>query len=119
MPVALQAKSGVTTTKYLYTLGTRPVAQNTTAWEYLLPDALGSVRQIVDANGSVTLAESYEPYGTVLTSNGTASSIFAYIERQSAQTIFLSHLFTLRSSRGSRTASAAVQLRLERCKHVR
>ena len=46
------------------------------------PDALGSVRQIVDANGNVTLAKSYEPYGTVLTSNGTASSIFAYAGEQ-------------------------------------
>jgi RHS repeat-associated protein len=26
----------------------------------------------------VTLAESYEPYGSVLTSTGTASSIFGY-----------------------------------------
>jgi RHS repeat-associated protein len=80
--VVLQSKTGVTTTKYLYSLGTRPVAQNTTAWEYLLPDALGSVRQIVDANGNVTLAESYEPYGTVLTSTGTASSIFGYAGEQ-------------------------------------
>ncbi len=78
LPVVLQAKTGVTTTKYLYTLGTRPLAQNTTAWEYLLPDALGSVRQIVDANGNVTLVKSYEPYGSVLTSTGTASSIFGY-----------------------------------------
>ena len=74
--VVLQAKTGTTTTKYLYAFGTRPLAQNTTVWEYLLPDALGSVRQIADANGNVTLAKSYEPYGTVLTSNGTASSIF-------------------------------------------
>jgi RHS repeat-associated protein len=43
---------------------------------------LGSVRQIVDANGNVTLAESYEPYGSVLTSTGTASSIFAYAGEQ-------------------------------------
>jgi RHS repeat-associated protein len=63
----------------LYAIGTRPIAQYTSgSAEYLLPDALGSVRQIVDANGNVTLAESYQPYGTVLTSNGTASSIFGY-----------------------------------------
>jgi len=40
------------------------------------------VRQIVDANGNVTLAESYEPYGSVLSSNGDASSIFAYAGEQ-------------------------------------
>ncbi len=78
LPVILQAKTGSATTQYLYALGTRPLAQNGGAWEYLLPDALGSVRQIVDANGNVTLAESYEPYGSVLTSTGTATSIFAY-----------------------------------------
>jgi RHS repeat-associated protein len=68
--------------QYVYALGTRPLAQYGGAWEYLLPDALGSVRQIVDANGNVTLAESYEPYGSVLSSNGTASSIFAYAGEQ-------------------------------------
>ncbi len=78
LPVVLQAKTGITTTKYLYSLGTRPLAQNSTAWEYLLPDALGSVRQIADANGNVTLAESYEPYGSVLTSTGSATSIFGF-----------------------------------------
>jgi RHS repeat-associated protein len=79
LPVVLQSKTGVTTTPYLYSLGTRPVAQYTSGnAEYLLPDALGSVRQIVDANGNVTLAKSYEPYGSVLTSTGTASSIFGY-----------------------------------------
>jgi hypothetical protein len=82
LPVVLQAKTGSATTQYLYALGTRPLAQTTTAWEYLLPDALGSVRQIVDGSGNVTLAESYEPYGNVLISNGTASSIFAYAGEQ-------------------------------------
>jgi len=60
----------------------RTLEQRGTAWEYLLADALGSVRQIVDANGNVTLAESYEPYGSVLTINGTASSIFGYAGEQ-------------------------------------
>jgi hypothetical protein len=45
-------------------------------------DTARSVRQIVDADGNVTLAESYEPYGSVLMSNGTASSIFAYAGEQ-------------------------------------
>lgn len=80
--MVLQAKMGSATTQYLYSIGTRPLGQYTSAWEYLLPDALGSVRQSADANGNVTLAESYEPYGTVLTSTGTASSIFAYAGEQ-------------------------------------
>jgi YD repeat-containing protein len=67
LPVVLQSHAGEDTTQYVYALGTRPLAQNGGAWEYLLADALGSVRQIAAANGNVTLAESYEPYGSVLT----------------------------------------------------
>ena len=40
------------------------------------------MRQIADASGNVTLAESYESYGKVLTSTGTASSIFGYSGEQ-------------------------------------
>ena len=69
----LQSKTGANATKYVYALGTRPLAQYGTTWEYLLADALGSVRQIVDADGNVTLAESYEPYGSVLSSTGTVA----------------------------------------------
>jgi|WetSurMetagenome_2_1015567.scaffolds.fasta_scaffold12085_2 hypothetical protein len=65
-------------TKYLCSLGICPLAQNSSIWEYLIPDALGSVRQIVNGNGYVTLAESYESYGTVWTRMGTVSSIFDY-----------------------------------------
>jgi RHS repeat-associated protein len=43
---------------------------------------LGSVRQIVDANGNVTLAKSYEPYGSVLNSSGTASSMYGFTGEQ-------------------------------------
>lgn len=78
LPVVLQSKTGAATTKYVYRLGTRPLAQNTTAWKYLRPDAFGSVRQIAAANGNVTLAKSYEPYDSVLNSSGTATSIFGY-----------------------------------------
>ena len=56
LPVVLQAQTGSATTQYLYALGTQPLAQSTTAWESLLPDALDSVRQSVDAGGNVTLA---------------------------------------------------------------
>jgi YD repeat-containing protein len=61
LPVVLQSKTGANAMQYVYALGTRPLAQYGSAWEYLLADALGSVRQIVDANGNVTLAESYAP----------------------------------------------------------
>ena len=79
----LQSKTGANATKYVYALSTRPLAQySSDVSEYLLADALGSVRQIADADGNVTLAESYEPYGSVLSSTGTASSIFGYAGEQ-------------------------------------
>jgi RHS repeat-associated protein len=78
LPVVLQAKAGTATTQYLYTLGTRPLAENGGTWEYLLPDALGSVRQIVDANGNIVLTQDYEPYGSVLNSSGSGQSTYGF-----------------------------------------
>jgi RHS repeat-associated protein len=83
LPVVLQAKTGSNATQYLYSMGTRPVAQyGSSAWQYLLTDALGSVRQIADASGNVLLTESYEPYGKLLSSSGSGSSIFGYSGEQ-------------------------------------
>ncbi len=49
--VVLQSKTGANAMQYVYALGTRPLAQNNGAWEYLLADALGSVRQIKVLSG--------------------------------------------------------------------
>ncbi len=48
----------------------------------MAPDALGSVRQVVDPAGSVTLAQSYDPFGNPLTSAGSDSSAFGYTGEQ-------------------------------------
>jgi RHS repeat-associated protein len=40
------------------------------------------VRQVVDPAGSVTLAQSYDPFGNLLTSAGTGSSVFGYTGEQ-------------------------------------
>ena len=45
---------------------------------YHLGDALGSVRQLTDGTGSVTLAKNYEPYGNVLGSAGSGNSVFQF-----------------------------------------
>ena len=45
--------------------------------QYFLSDSLGSVRQIIAANGGVTYTASYEPYGKLLTSGGNGSA-FAF-----------------------------------------
>jgi RHS repeat-associated protein len=78
LPVVLQAKTGVTTTQYLFDMGTRPLAEYDTVWEYLLPDGLGSVRQLVDVSAQVTLARGYMPYGEALWSVGAGSSAYGY-----------------------------------------
>jgi RHS repeat-associated protein len=62
---------------YLY--GTMRIGElQSGGFAYHLPDALGSVRQLTDANASVTLAKSYEPFGAVLTSAGNGTSIFGW-----------------------------------------
>jgi RHS repeat-associated protein len=45
---------------------------------YFLRDALGSVRQLANATGIVTLAKSYEPFGQTLSSSGFGTSNFSY-----------------------------------------
>ena len=83
LPVVLQAKTSSASTQYVYSLGTRPVPEyEAGAWEYLLADPLGSVRQIADASGNVTLLKSYEPYGSVLNGQGSGASIFSYAGEQ-------------------------------------
>ncbi len=47
-------------------------------FDYFLGDALGSVRQLADDNGDVTLARRYEPYGDVLESAGTGETSYDF-----------------------------------------
>jgi RHS repeat-associated protein len=65
------------TTTYLYGV-TRVGEQQPNGWAYHLSDALGSVRQLVDAAAQVTLARGYMPYGEELWSLGTGSSEYGY-----------------------------------------
>ena len=77
------------TNTYLY--GNGRIGQFTGADSAIfLGDALGSVRQLVDGSGAVTLAKSYEPYGEVLWSKGEASSRYGYTsEMQNGDLVFL------------------------------
>jgi len=68
------------TNTYLY--GNERIAQVNTTTEYFLGDALGSVRQLVDTSGDITLAKSYQPYGETLSSAGSETSPFAYTGEQ-------------------------------------
>jgi RHS repeat-associated protein len=83
---ALDLNTGLTqvlndgTNTYLYGVGR--IAQTNTTTEYFLGDALGSVRQMTDATGEITLAKSYQPYGETLSSVGNGSSPFAFTGEQ-------------------------------------
>jgi hypothetical protein len=92
LPVVLQAKTGTTTTLYLFDMGTRPLAEYDSAWEYLLADGLGSVRQIADDGSNVRLTESYEPYGSLLNSQGGATSAFGFTGEQKSQPRVPAHI---------------------------
>jgi hypothetical protein len=46
--------------------------------EYFLGDALGTVRQLADMTGTVTLARNYDPYGQVLSSTGTSNTPYGF-----------------------------------------
>jgi len=65
------------TNTYLYGVG-RIAQESTSGEQYFLADALGSVRQLVDANGSVQVVKSYEPYGEVLSSLGDGVSNYGF-----------------------------------------
>ncbi|MCI0528683.1 MAG: RHS repeat-associated core domain-containing protein, partial [Nitrospira sp.] len=43
-----------------------------------MTDALGSVRQLTDAQGEITLANAYEPYGDLAQANGTAQTSYGF-----------------------------------------
>jgi RHS repeat-associated protein len=64
---------------YAYLYGVDRLAQvSASETDYFLGDALGSVRQLVDATGQVILAKNYEPFGTVLGSAGSSASAYGF-----------------------------------------
>ena len=52
------------------------------AWGYVLPDALGSVRQFVGSHDQVDLAQSFDPFGGLLEAVGSGASGFGYTGEQ-------------------------------------
>jgi RHS repeat-associated protein len=73
------------TQTYLY--GDARIAQTGAGgMEYFLPDAMGSVRQIVAANGVLLMNQSYTPYGKVLNGQSTTHSIYGFDGEQTDST---------------------------------
>lgn len=46
--------------------------------QYFLGDALGSVRQLTDSTGAVSLANIYDPYGVVSAKSGPGETSYGY-----------------------------------------
>jgi RHS repeat-associated protein len=67
LPQVLATSDGAA---YLYGLGL--LAQQSGAWQYPLPDGLGSLRQWTDVGGQVTYAARYAPFGALLWQQGSA-----------------------------------------------
>lgn len=65
------------TNTYLYGMGR--IAENQgSVNEYYLADALGSVRQLTNAQGQVTLTNAYQPYGTLAQTAGNAQTSYGF-----------------------------------------
>ncbi|MCA9938267.1 MAG: hypothetical protein KC418_06475, partial [Anaerolineales bacterium] len=85
LPQVLTARQGGTTSRYLRGLGligeqhggTGPFADPPT-WQYTLADALGSIRQVTNGQGKVTLSQDFDPFGAVMSSNGVAASAYGF-----------------------------------------
>jgi RHS repeat-associated protein len=76
----LVADDGSEETFYLHGHGL--IAEYAGAWSYPLNDGTGSLRQTVDEGGTVTLARSYQPFGSILQEEGTYETIFGYMGGQ-------------------------------------
>jgi RHS repeat-associated protein len=79
LSTVLQQTTGVTTTNYLY--GDGLLGQdNGGSLQFLLPDALGSVRLVTNGSGAVIGTASYDAFGAQTTTG--ASSEFGYAGQQ-------------------------------------
>jgi RHS repeat-associated protein len=78
LPEVIIATTGGASTYYVQVQGQILAQYGSGAWAYVLPDHLGSVRQLADADGQVTLAQSYDPFGVLLEANGSGASEFGY-----------------------------------------
>jgi RHS repeat-associated protein len=71
-------------TAYLY--GVTRIGEEDGTWHYYLVDHLGSVRSLVDAEGSVAATRAYQPYGASLESAGVAESVYGFTGEQTDPT---------------------------------
>ena len=92
LPEVIAAASGAGSTYYVQIQGQLLAQVEEGAWEYVLPDALGSLRQLADERGRVTLAQSFDPFGALLERAGSGRSDFGYTGEPYDQTTQLTFL---------------------------
>jgi RHS repeat-associated protein len=67
------------TNTYIYGIGRiAQVNTSTLITDYFMTDALGSVRQLTDAQGEITLANAYDPYGSLAQNVGGAQTSYGF-----------------------------------------
>jgi RHS repeat-associated protein len=82
LPEVIVATTGAASTRYLQVQGQILAQYDSGTWGYVAPDALGSVRQLVAPAGTVSLAQSYDPFGNTLEASGPGQSGFGYTGEQ-------------------------------------
>jgi RHS repeat-associated protein len=78
LPEVIAATQGASSTRYVQVGGQVLAQREAGTWQYVLPDHLGSVRQLADGAGGITLQQSYRPFGEQLERTGTTSSLLGF-----------------------------------------
>ncbi|MBN1429228.1 MAG: hypothetical protein JXB07_12710 [Anaerolineae bacterium] len=79
--MVLAETTGTETAHYRHALDTLAQSDGTSV-EYFGYDGLGSVRQLADASGSVTLAQTFDAYGNSYAKVDSAQSMLGYTGEQ-------------------------------------
>jgi YD repeat-containing protein len=78
LPEVIVATTSGASTRYVQIQGQILAQQESGAWVYILPDHLGSVRQVVGSDSQVDLAQSFDPFGVPFETSGSGESDFGY-----------------------------------------
>jgi RHS repeat-associated protein len=82
LPEVIVATTDGSSTYYVQIQGQILAQYGSGVWAYVLPDHVGSVRQLTNAGGQVTLAQGYDPFGVLFEVAGSGASEFGYTGEQ-------------------------------------
>jgi RHS repeat-associated protein len=78
LPEVIVATTGGASTRYVQVQDQILAEYDSGAWTHILPDHLGSVRQLVGSDSQVDLAQSFDPFGVSFETSGSGVSDFGY-----------------------------------------